>query len=135
MDVNKFKGLEKCKVLPPRGLHIPQLLSHINNKLMFVMCRKCAETKNQSICNHSVTVGDRSLSGTWVSVELQKAVHIGYSLLKVYEVWQYDTVTKCDPSTGDGVLFAQYMNAFMKIKMKASGYPSQCDTDQENKIH
>ena len=63
--------------------------------------------------------------------ELQKAVQIGYTLLKVYEVWQYDTVTKYDPSTGDGGLFAQYMNTFMKIKMEASGYPSQCDTDQE----
>ena len=129
MDVNKFEGLVKCKVLPPRGLHIPLLPSHINKKLMFVLCRKCAETENQSICNHSV--GDRSLSGTWVSVELQKAVQLGYTLLKVYEVWQYDTVTKYDPSTGDGGLFAQYMNTFMKIKMEASGYPSHCDTDQE----
>ena len=100
MDVNKFEGLVKCKVLPPRGLHIPLLPSRINKKLMFVLCRKCAETENQSICNHSV--GDRYLSGTWVSVELQKAVQIGYTLLKVYEVWQYDTVTKYDPSTGDG---------------------------------
>ena len=128
MDVNKFEGLVKCKVLPPRGLHIPLLLSHINKKLIFVLCRKCAETENQSICNHSI--GDRSLSGTWVSAELQKAVQIGYTLLKVYEVWQYDTVTKYDPSTGDGGLFAQYMNTFMKI-MEASGYPSHCDTDQE----
>ena len=129
MGVNKFEGLVKCKVLPPRGLHIPLLPSHINKKLMFVLCRKCAETENQSICNHSI--GDRSLSGTWVSVELQKAVQIGYTLLKVYEVWQYDTVTKYDPSTGDGGLFAQYMNTFMKIKMEASGYPSHCDTEQE----
>ena len=69
MDVNKFDGLVKCKVLSPRGIHIPLLPSHIIKKLMFVLCRKCAETENQSICNHSV--GDRSLSGTWVSVELQ----------------------------------------------------------------
>ena len=79
----------------------------------------CAETKNKTICNYSV--GDRSLSGTWVSVELQKAVQIGYTLLSVYEVWQYDTLTKYDPSTGDGGLFAQYMNTFIKIKMEASG--------------
>ena len=129
MDVNKFEGLVKCKVLPPRGLHIPLLPSHINKKLMFVLCGKWAETENQSICNHSV--GDRPLSGTWVSIELQKAVQIGYTLLKVYEVWQYNTVTKYDPSTGDGGLFPQYMNTFMKIKMEASGYPSHCDTDQE----
>ena len=129
MDVNKLEGLVKGKVLPPRGLHIPLLSSHINTKLMFVSCRKCAETENQSIYNHSV--GDRSLSGPWVSVELQKAVQIGYTLLKVYEVWQYHTVTKYDPITGDGGLFAQYMNTFMKIKMEASGYPSHCDTDLE----
>ena len=52
-------------------------------------------------------------------------------MLKVYEVWQYDTITKYDPKTGDGGLFAQYMNTFMKIKMEASGNSSQCDTDQE----
>ena len=89
----------------------------------------CAETENQSICNHSV--GDLPLTGTWVSVVLQNAVHIGYTLLMVYEVWQYDTITKYDPSTGDYGLFTQYMKTFMKIKMEASGYPSQCDTDQE----
>ena len=58
----------------------------------------------------------------------KKAVQIGYTLLKVY---QYDTVTKYDPITGDGGLFAQYMNTFMKIKMETSGYPAHCDTDQE----
>ena len=60
-------------------------------------------------------------------------MQIKYTLLKVYEVWQYDTITKYDPSTGDDGLFAQYMNTFMKIKMEASGYPSQCDTDQGKK--
>ena len=58
---------------------------------MFVLCRKCAETENQAMCYHSAD--DRSLSGTWASVELQKAVQIGYTLLKVYEVRQYDTIT------------------------------------------
>ena len=62
MDVNKCEDLVKCKTLtpPPRGLHITP--SHINKKLMFVLCRKCAKTENQLICNHSV--GDQSLSGT-----------------------------------------------------------------------
>ena len=94
MDVNTFEGQVKCKVLPPRGLHMPLLHSHINKKLMFGLCRKCAETENQSICTHSV--GDRSLSGTWVSVELQKAVQTGYTLLNVYEVWQF---IKCGTSS------------------------------------
>ena len=57
-------------------------------------------------------------------------MHIGYALLKVYEVWQPDTITKYDPITCDGGLFVQYINTFMEIKMEASGYPSQCDTKQ-----
>ena len=81
------------------------------------------------MCNHSV--GDLSLSCTCVYVELQKAMQIGYTLLQVYEVWQNDTVTQYDPSTGDGRLFTQYINTFKKIQMEASGYPSNFDADQE----
>ena len=69
MDVNKFEGLVKCKVLPPRGLHIPLLPSHINKKCMFELYRKCADTENQSICNHSV--GDPSLSGYLLNCKKQ----------------------------------------------------------------
>ena len=36
-----------------------------------------------------------------------------------------------DQATSEGGLFAQYMNAFMKIKMEASGYPVGCTTPQE----
>ena len=99
---------------------------------MFGLCRKYVEIAYQAICDHSVD--DRSLSGTWVSDELQKVVDIGYTLLKVYEVWHYDTITPYDPNTGDCGLFTQYMNTFMKIKREASGYPGQCDTDQEKSI-
>ena len=52
----------------------------------------------------------------------------------MYEVWQEDTITKYDPRIGDDGLFAQYINTFMKIKMEASGYHSQCATDQEKII-
>ena len=47
-------------------------------------------------------------------------------------MWQYDTVTKYDSSTGDDGLFAQYMNTFMKIKNESIWDPSNCDKDQEN---
>ena len=46
LDVNSYEGLIKCKVLPPRGLRIPLLPCHINDMLMFVLCRACAETTN-----------------------------------------------------------------------------------------
>ena len=33
MDVNKFDGLVKCKVLPPRGLYIPSRIYIYINKV------------------------------------------------------------------------------------------------------
>ena len=63
-------GLVKCKVLPPKGLLFPVLPSQINGKLMFVLCRKCAEL-NQSKCDHE-DEEDRCLQETWVSEELKK---------------------------------------------------------------
>ena len=127
MNFTEFEGPVKCKILPPRGLMIPLLPSHINGKLMFVLCRKCTETESSTPCGHSDN--DRSLTGTWISVELQKAVSVGYIILKVYEVWQYDTTTVFDSATADGGLFAMYMNTFMKNKMEATGYPKECVTE------
>ena len=129
LDVNSYEGLIKCKVLPPRGLRIPLLPCHINGKLMFVLCRACAETTNCDVCGH--TRSERCLTGTWVSVELQKAVAIGYVIVEIYEAWNYDETTVYDQATSKGGLFAQYMNTFMKIKMESSGYPVGCTTAQE----
>ena len=66
MNFTEFEGPVKCKILPPRGLMIPLLPSHINGKLMFVLCRKCAEAESSTPCGHSDN--DRSLTGTWISV-------------------------------------------------------------------
>jgi len=52
-DVNKYFGIIKCKVLPPRELYFPVLPSRINNKLVFPLCRTCAEVL-QNKCNHSI---------------------------------------------------------------------------------
>jgi hypothetical protein len=39
------------------------------------------------------------------------------------EVYEYE-VTKYDPHTREVVLFADYINTFLKFKAEASGYPS-----------
>ena len=87
------------------------------------------QTTNCSICGH--TRSERCITGTWVSVELQKAVTIGYVIVEIFEAWNYDETTVYDQATSEGDLFAQYMNTFMKIKMEASGYPVGCTTPQE----
>ena len=36
-----------------------------------------------------------------------------------------------DPTSGDGGLFAKYMNTFMGLKMEASGYHTQCTSEED----
>ena len=109
-------GLIKCKVLPPRKLYHPVLPQRIKvdsyEKLIFTLCKKCAETRNQSKCEH--TESQRSFIGTFTTDEVSKAVDKGYKVIKVYEVWHF-------AKTSDD-LFKEYIRRFMKIKLESSKY-------------
>ena len=127
--MNAYEGLIKCKILPPRDLRIPLLPCHINDKLMLILCRACAETTNCGGYGH--THSEQCLTGTWISVGLQKVVAIGYVIIAIYEAWNYDETTVYDQVTSEGGIFAQHMNTFMKTKMEVSGYPVGYTTPQE----
>ena len=58
------------------------------------------------------------------------AVQKGYKVLEIFEVYEYD-VTQYDPQTGQGSLFVEYINTFLKIKTEASGYPSWVRTHED----
>jgi len=49
-------------------------------------------------------------------------VEKGYKVLEIYEVYEYQ-VTQYNPETGEGGLFVDYINTFLKLKSEASGYP------------
>ena len=55
------------------------------------------------------------------------AVDKGYKILEVYEY----QVTRYDPETGNGGLFAEYIDTFVKLKQEASGYPSWVGTEDD----
>jgi hypothetical protein len=78
--------------------------------------------KSESVdrCQHIDS--ERSLNGTWVTSELQKALQLGYQLGQIYEVWHFPE------SSND--LFASYINTFLKIKQEASGFPNDCHTPE-----
>ena len=109
-------GLIKCKVIAPRKLYHPVLPQRIKTdsyeKLVFTLCKKCAETRNQSQCKH--TESQRSFVGTWTTDEVSKAVDKGYNVIEVYEVWHFAKSTD--------TLFKGYIRRFMKIKLEASKY-------------
>ena len=127
--VDQFEGMIRCTILPPTDLYLPLLPSKINGKLVFTLCRKCAELQQTEECRHRAK--KRALTETWISTEVQKAVSLGYEVLQIHEVWNYAETTCYDHATGKGGLFADYMNELITVKMEASGYPSNVTTDEE----
>ena len=126
----EYFGLIKCKVIPPRNLHIPILPVKINGKLLFPLCQKCAVEKNmETKCSH--TDEERSIEGTWVSLELYKALERGYKLKEYYSIHYYEEYYKYDPITKTGGLFTDYVNAILKEKVHATGFPDNCITDEQ----
>ena len=129
-NIQQYCGLIKCKVLPPRNLYHPVLPYKSNGKLMFPLCRSCAEDCDTSKkCTHE-NEEDRALVYTWVSIELFAALERGYRLLDVYEVWHFPETSQYDKTTGGGI-FAKYIDVFLKIKQESSGYPDRCQTDKD----
>ena len=128
-NIHQYEGLIKCKVLPPTTLYHPILPFKCNNKLMFPLCRTCTEESQQSLCFHSDE--ERALIGTWVTVELFAALERGYEILEVYEIWHFPETTQYNKATGEKGLFSEYVDAFLKIKQEASGYPDWCKTEQD----
>ena len=102
---------------------------------MFPLCRTCVETLQQTTCEH--TDEDRTLFGTWVSIELKKALLLGYKVLHIYEIWHYKETTMHDSATKTGGLFTDYMEQFLKLKQQASGFPDwvKCDKDKSEYVN
>jgi len=75
---------------------------------------------------------DREFEGTWISCELRKAIEKGYLMISVSEIWQYKVV-RYDPNTRQCGLFAKYINTFLQLKQKVSGWPSECENDDDTK--
>jgi hypothetical protein len=124
-DVSKYFGLIKAKVLPPRELYHPVLPVRLEAKLVFPLCATCAKYSLTSACTH--TDEERAIVGSWVTLEVEKAVEKGYKVLEIYEVWQYDEVATFQKNP----LFSDYINCFLKLKTQSSGWPKWVKTEED----
>ena len=130
-NIRQYSGLIKCKELPPTNLYHPVLPQKCSQKLMFPLCRSCAEKTDPYMrCTH-LQEEDRSFTGTWVTIELFAALDRGYKLLDVYEVWHFSETAQYDKASGEGGIFAGYIDTFLRIKQELSGYPDWCKTEQD----
>ena len=124
----------QCKVLPPKQLLHPVLPTRVDGKLLFHLCRSCAEMHNQGLCEH--TDEERQFWGAWPTVELYKALEKGYryvsayiqyvcilyyrvfSIVTISEVYHYDSWAQMDEQNPNSGLFTEYINTFLKTKQQ-----------------
>ncbi|XP_052130819.1 uncharacterized protein LOC127751379 [Frankliniella occidentalis] len=124
-----WNGMIKCTVLPPQNLFLPVLWYKYNGKLLFPLCRTCAETESTEICHHEPH--QRELLGSWCAPELHLALEKGYELLKVHEVYQYPGTSQFNPETQEDGVLSAYVRCFMALKIQASGWPANCKSEEE----
>ncbi|KAF1760395.1 hypothetical protein GCK72_008644 [Caenorhabditis remanei] len=111
-----WKGFIACRILPPRDLKLPLLAMKPNGKLLFALCIHSDEEK--------------AFTGTFTTAEIRKALDLGYKITNVYDAVEYESWAKNDAS-GEGGLFTSYMNKMIALKIYASGWPSDVNTDEE----
>ena len=132
-SIDNYFGLIFCRILPPRKLYHPVLPYHANGKLLFPLCASCANDQSHTKCNHSDE--ERCLEATWVSLELNAAVDVGYKVVKVFEVWHWSNTEQYNTTTQSGGLFTSYVNTMLKIKQEASGYPAWVKNDEDTQTY
>lgn len=87
---------------------------------MFALCAMCCLKKMGKLCKH--TDQERAIEGTWTTIEIDKALDLGYKLIRVKEVWNFEK------RSND--LFTKFINTLYKGKIEASGYPEDVLTEE-----
>jgi hypothetical protein len=132
-EANAYFGVMACKLIPPKKLYHPVIPAKINNRLMFPLCRTCAEKKSQDgDCFHSDN--DRALYGEWNTPEVYQAMSQGYRLEKIYSVIHYTEKFEYKDELQSG-LFGAYVNKWLKLKAESSGFPANVKTEEEKKAY
>ena len=102
----KFFGLVKCDITPPTDLYLPLLPRNENHKLMFSL--------------------EPMKEKTFASVELKKALEIGYTITKIYSALQYKKYNG---------LMKDYVAHFIKMKIENSGLMTDEECNEVNEYH
>lgn len=125
LDDSKL-GVIKCRMLAPRGLYVPFLgyrvpsrLHGNSEELIYGLCRLCMRRRSFP-CDHSDE--ERAFVGTWTLTEVQYAVHLGYVVQEIVDVWIYPT--------SDKYMFRSFIAPFVmeKIKSKRAGLVTEENT-------
>ena len=92
-DISEYFGFATVTITPPRNLYHPVLCEKKDGKLVFDLLPK---------------------TGTWATIEIMKAIEMGYTLNSIIEV--------CHFEEQNSELFKGYVSTFLKIKQEANGW-------------
>jgi hypothetical protein len=131
----KIFGIVYCTVMPPRDEPIGVLPCMINGRVIFPLCRTCAETAQQFVeCEHGRD--ERMINGIWTTIELHEATIRGYIVITIHEQWHYPhTMTYSEQEGVESGLFTEYMMLWQKLKLESSGYPPGVTTETAKRAH
>lgn len=92
----ELTGIIKCKVVAPftlfapfLGHRVPSRLCKNSYEVIYGLCRTCMEERAFP-CSHSEPE-DRSFTGTWTIAEIHYALTLGYQVVSIVEVWEYES--------------------------------------------
>jgi len=116
-----MEGLILCTIVPPQKLYHPVLPFRCNKN----SCSVCVEHTEDA---------ERALTGTLLMDDVRLAVEKGYRVIEVHEVYEYH-VTQHNPQSGEGGLFVDYINTFVKLKAEASGYSCCVSSPDDEELY
>uniref|UniRef100_A0A183BN37 DNA-directed DNA polymerase n=1 Tax=Globodera pallida TaxID=36090 RepID=A0A183BN37_GLOPA len=144
---NPFCGFLLCRVLPPTPAELGARHTLLpfrtrGGRLTFPLCAMCAELGNADgrakqhpqrqfpralpRCRHGEQ--QRAWTHAYTHVELNAALALGYRVLTLYEVWHYEAWASLESGNS---LFATYVDTLLRLKVEASGWPSDCTTAEQ----
>ena len=91
-------------ITPPEGLYVPVLPHNIDNKLMFHL--------------------NEMRQGTWSSVEIKRALEVGYVITKKHSALEYEKYPG---------LMKDYVGFFIQMKIENETELTQLECDTINK--
>ena len=103
---DKFIGLVKCDVIPPKDLYRPVLPDNTDGKLLFHL--------------------NPMYEKTWTSVELKLAIQKGYKITKIHSATQYKRFKG---------LMKEYVQNFLQMKIENNAVLTQEECDKLNEHH
>uniref|UniRef100_A0A914H847 DNA-directed DNA polymerase n=1 Tax=Globodera rostochiensis TaxID=31243 RepID=A0A914H847_GLORO len=117
----------------PYPVGIPKIVKRDEDVLwlLFPLCGTCGKkekkefvlAKDEKKCAHNEE--ERALLGTFTSIELRKALELGYKVTHFYRAYHFEEF--------DNQLFKGYVRMFLKIKVEASGWPPEVKTEEEKR--